>query len=134
MKQIIFVFVFFLFLPFPAMAEIPDSLFTVNEVNSCFTVKSVKKKKNDVYVIYALKNDSIYKIVSYYDGNKGDRKKKLARGMQFQATLVSQFGNIISPCNLMLDFHGVAIGLEYKKRHILDLWFCEELNGPYLTK
>ena len=118
----------------PAIAEIPDSLFTVNKVNSCFTVKSVKKKKNNVYVIYALKNDSIYKIVSYYDGNKGDRKKKLARGMQFQATLISQFGNIISPCNLMLDFHGVAIGLEYKKRHILDLWLCEELNGPYLTK
>ena len=94
MKQIIFVFVFFLFLSFPAMAEIPDSLFTVNKVNSCFTVKSVKKKKNDVYVIYALKNDSIYKIVSYYDGNKGDRKKKLARGMQFQATLESVFGNM----------------------------------------
>ena len=143
MKQIIFVFVFFLFLPFPAMAEIPDSLFTVNKVNSCFTVKSVnscftvknvKKKKNGVYLIYAQRNDSIYKIVSYYDGNKGDRKKKLARGMQFQATLISQFGNIISPCNLMLDFHGVAIGLEYKKRHILDLWLCEELNGPYLKE
>ena len=85
-------------------------------------------------VIYALKNDSIYKIVSHFDGKKGDRKKKLVRGMQFQATLISQFGNIISPCNLMLDFHGVAIGLEYKKRHILDLWLCEELNGPYLTK
>lgn len=134
MKQIIFVFVFFLFLPFPAMAEIPDSLLTVKSVNSCFTVKNVKKKKNGVYLIYAQRNDSIYKIASYFDGKKGDRKKRLVRGMHFQATLESVFGNIISPCNLMLDFHGVAIGLEYKKHHVLDLWLCEELNGPYLKE
>ena len=142
MRKILFVLVFFLFLPFPAMAEIPDSLFTVMtdslftamNVNSNFTVKSVKKKKNNVYVIYALKNDSIYKIVSHFDGKKGDRKKRLVRGMQFQATLESVFGNIISPCNLMLDFHGVAIGLEYKKYHVLDLWLCDKLNGPYLKE
>ena len=120
MRQIIIAFVFFLFLPFSAMAEIPDSLFTVKSVNSCFTVKSVKNKKNGVYVIYALRNDSIYKIVSFFDGKEGERKQKLVRGMQFQATLRSMFGNIISPCNMMLDFHGVAIGLEYKMALLLD--------------
>ncbi|WP_434501786.1 hypothetical protein [Prevotella sp.] len=38
--------------------------------NSSFVVKSVKKQKNGVYVIYAYRNESIFKIVSYYDGKK----------------------------------------------------------------
>ena len=63
MRQIIIAFVFFLFLPFSAMAEIPDSLFTVKSVNSCFTVKSVKNKKNGVYVGYKVASLVSFKVI-----------------------------------------------------------------------
>lgn len=130
MRQIIVLFLFFFCLPFSTMASIPDS---------CFTVKSVRKKKNGVYVIYAHRNDSLFKIVSYFDGKKGDRKKKLVKGKRFQVSIESVFGdlerklNLIPPCNEMMEFRGVAIGKEFEKG-IDDVWFCKELNGPYLTK
>ena len=110
----------------------------VNSSESSFTVKKVKKLKNDVYVIYANRNDSIFKIVSYYD-KKNKRGKKLTKGMRFEVSLQSVFGDfereykIIQPCNLSMEFHGVAVGMELENG-IDDVWFCEELNGPYLTR
>ena len=110
----------------------------VNSSESSFTVKKVKKLKNDVYVIYANRNDSIFKIVSYYD-KKNKRGKKLTKGMRFEVSLQSVFGDfereykIIQPCNLSMEFHGVAVGKELENG-IDDVWFCEELNGPYLTR
>lgn len=111
----------------------------VNSSESSFTVRKVKKLKNDVYVIYANRNDSIFKIVSYYNKKKNKRNKKLTKGMRFEVSLQSVFGDfereykIIQPCNLAMEFHGVAVGKELE-RGIDDIWFCEELNGPYLTK
>ena len=32
-----------------------------------------------------------------------------------------------------MEFHGVAVGKELENG-IDDVWFCEELNGPYLTR
>ena len=39
--------------------------------------------------------------------------------------------NVIPPCNEVLEFHGVTIGRELE-HGINDVWFCKELNGPYL--
>ncbi len=119
-------------------SKIVENKQIVNSSESSFTVKKVKKLKNDVYVIYANRNDSIFKIVSYYD-KKNKRGKKLTKGMRFEVSLQSVFGDfereykIIQPCNLSMEFHGVAVGKELENG-IDDVWFCEELNGPYLTR
>lgn len=103
---------------------------------SSFVVKSVKKMKNGVYVIYANRNDSIFKIVSYYDGKKNNGKR-LVKGSYFNASLQSVFAEyerktkIVPPCNEFTEFHGVAIGKE-PNHGIDDVWFCNELNGPFL--
>lgn len=108
-----------------------------NSSDSCYIVKKVKKLRKDVYVIYANRNDSLFKIVSYYDKKKKNSDRKLKKGMLFQASFQSVFGDferetkMIPPCNLVMEFHGVAIGKE-PERGIDDVWFSEELNGPYL--
>lgn len=105
---------------------------------SSFIVKSVKKHKNGVYVIYAYRNDSIFKIVSYYDGMKHHGGKRLVKGTCFDVSLQSVFAeyerknNILPPCNEFMEFRGVAIGKE-PKHGIDDVWFCKDLNGPFLV-
>lgn len=110
-----------------------------NSSDSFLTVNKVKKQKNGVYVIYANRNDSLFKIVSYYDKKKNKCNKKLTKGMRFQVQMQSVFGDferetkMIPPCNLVMEFRGAAIGKE-PERGIDDVWFSEELNGPYLVK
>lgn len=104
---------------------------------SSFVVKSVKKQKNGGYVIYAHRNDSIFKIVSYYNGKKNNRGRRLVKGTCFNASLQSVFAeyerknNIVPPCNEFIKFRGVAIGKE-PEHGIDDVWFCKELNEPFL--
>lgn len=104
---------------------------------SSFVVKSVKKQKNGVYIIYANRNDSIFKIVSYYDEKKNNRGRRLVKGTCFNASLQSVFAeyerknNIVPPCNEFMEFRGVSIGKE-PEHGIDDVWFCKELNGPFL--
>ncbi|MBR3513021.1 MAG: hypothetical protein IKO12_01190 [Bacteroidaceae bacterium] len=111
----------------------------VNYPSSYYIVNKVKKLKNDVYVIYAHRNDSLFKIVSFYNRHQAYKGKKLKRGMHFFVSIESVFSdferknNLFPPCNAMMDFRGIPIGKE-PKRGIDDVWFCKELNGPYLTQ
>ena len=108
-----------------------------NDMNNSLTVTKVKKMSREVYVIYASRNYSIFKIVSFYNGKRQANARNLKKGDKFQACLFSQFKaieekfNIIPPCNEVIDFHGVTIGKELDKG-IDDVWICKELNGPYL--
>jgi len=58
--------------------------------------------------------------------------------MHFQVNLHSRFRameekfNIIPPCNEVIEFHGITICKE-PERGINDVWFCKELNGPFLN-
>ena len=105
-------------------------------VKNSFMVNKVKKMSREVYVIYASRNDSIFKIVSFYNGERQANAMKLKKGVRFQAHLYSQFKaieekyNIIPPCNEVIDLHGVEIGKELD-HDIDDVWICRELNGPY---
>ena len=108
----------------------------ISNLNNSLTVTKVKKMSREVYVIYASRNDSIFKIVSFYNGKRQANARKLKKGDKFQACLFSQFKaieekfNIIPPCNEVIDFHGVTIGKELDKG-IDDVWICKDLNGPY---
>ncbi len=100
-------------------------------------VTKANKMSRNVYVIYALRNDTTFKIASFYNGIRQANSKKLRKGVHFQANLYSQFRsveeqfNIIPPCDEVIEFHGVTIGKE-PEHGIDDVWFCKELNGPYL--
>ena len=72
---------------------------------SYFIVKKVKKLKHGVYIIYANRNDSIYKIVSYYDGKSGNKENKLIRGMHFLVSIESVFHDFDKKNNIIPPFH-----------------------------
>lgn len=107
-------------------------------LSETYTVIKIKRINNEVYTIYASRNDTVFKIVSYYDGqNNGGRKLK--KRSCFNANLFSQFKiiekqlNMIPPCNEYIEFHGAIIGKE-PEHGIDDIWICKELNGPYLIR
>ena len=54
-------------------------------VKNSFMVNKVKKMSREVYVIYASRNDSIFKIVSFYNGERQANAMKLKKGVRFQA-------------------------------------------------
>ena len=107
--------------------------------NKYYTVIKVKKLSGKVYIVYASRNDTVFKIASYYSGNKRNNERKLGRGDHFYAHLYSQFKsieerfNMISTCNEFIEFHGVTIGKE-PELGVYDVWFCNELNGPYIKQ
>lgn len=109
----------------------------VHPTEDFFTVIKVKKLSREVYAIYAFRNDTTFKIISYYNGERPSSYRKLVKGACFQAHIYSQFNsledklNVIPPCNEVLEFHGVTIEREFE-HGIDDVWFCKELNGPYL--
>lgn len=51
-----------------------------------FTVHKIKKMSSEVYIIYATRNDTVFKIASHYKGQhiKG---KKLKKGSKFTAEI-----------------------------------------------
>lgn len=104
-----------------------------------YVVTKVQKISREVYAIYALRNDTIYKIVSYYNGKRQTNSRKLKKGFCFQANIYSQFKsiedkyNIIPPCNEVIEFHGVTISKE-PEHGIYDVWLCDELNGPFICE
>lgn len=105
---------------------------------SCFIIKKIIKKKHHVYILYAVRNDSIYKIVSYFDKNKCT-DMKIRKGTKINVTFdpmfVTQINGvpIIQPCNLKILFHGVSIGLNPEKG-INEIWFSKEINGKYVNR
>lgn len=101
-----------------------------------FTVNKIKKLSSEVYIIYATRNDTIFKIASHYNGQLS-KGKKLKKGSKFTAEIFSQFVEFEKMINMMPNlgvyilFHGEAIGRE---DNINDVYICDELNGPYLKK
>lgn len=105
--------------------------------DNSYIVTKVKKLSPDVYVIYAIRNDTIFKIASFYNGKKTTNAKKLTKGCRFHTNLYSQYKafeekfNMIPQLGISIDFHKVAISKE-PEHGIYDVWISKELNGPYL--
>ena len=102
-----------------------------------FIVSKVKKKKNNVYIIYAERNDSVFKIFSHFNGKIGRNDIKLKKGSLFKAKLISQFKSVEKKINMMssygisIIYYGVVISKE-SKNNIQDVYSCEELNGRFI--
>ena len=81
------VLIHFVFMMYSCKAQEQRIYHTSDE----FIVRKIKKCKNNVFLIYATRNDTIYKIASHYNGIKNKSDKKLKKGSRFTATLFSQF-------------------------------------------
>lgn len=107
-------------------------------IDLCYTVEKIKKINDSIYIIYASRNDSIFKIASYYDGNSKNCTK-LKKRSKFRAKLFSLLKEIEVKFNMMPNygisfrFYGVPISREPEK-NIDDVYVSNEINGCYLIK
>ena len=99
-----------------------------------FSVEEIKKINDSVFLIYASRNDTIFKIASYYDGNSINNCTKLKKKSKFRAKLLSQFKeaekkfNMFPNYSISFIFHGITICREPEK-NIDDVYLCDTLNG-----
>lgn len=104
------------------------------------TVKKIKKEINNVYIMYAERNDSMFKIASRYSGTPYDKTKKLKRGSRFKAKLISndevieQIVKIRVMPNLGVNpvYYGVDILRYEPRRRVYDVYYSDDLDGIYL--
>ena len=108
----------------------------VSPYDKSYTVKRIKKKKNDVYIIYVTRNDTCFKICSHYDKRipvtgrkmkKGDRLDIQTNSLVRTIYIDQKAYDVIPPCNLHIDYYGVDIPLE----GAYDILACDGLNGLY---
>ena len=112
------------------------------EKDKQYKVKSVSKKKNNVVVVYAERNDSVFKIVSLYSGKKYvDKSKRLKKGKLFSANLVSRRSTIEEAFNIKMlpslevtyfVFNDVPIRIVELKKNVTDIYFSDDIDGMYL--
>ncbi len=111
----------------------------IPSIEHYFVVSKIKKQKNNVYIIYAQRHDSIFKIFSHFDGIIKNNDIKLVKGSHFRAYLNSQFKateekfNMMPQYEISILFHGVTISKEPENK-INDIFSCEELNGKYISQ
>ena len=104
-----------------------------------FSVEEIKKVNDSVFLIYASRNDTIFKIASYYDGNSINNCTKLKKKSKFRAKLLSQFKeaekkfNMFPNYSISFIFHGITICREPEK-NIDDVYLCDTLNGCFLIE
>ena len=104
-----------------------------------FSVEEIKKVNDSIFLIYASRNDTIFKIASYYDGNSINNCTKLKKKSKFRAKLLSQFKeaenkfNMFPNYSISFIFHGITICREPEK-NIDDVYLCDTLNGCFLIE
>jgi hypothetical protein len=86
---------------------------------------------NEVYIIYAIRNDSIFKIVSEKE-NGGC--KKIKKGHTYDLECQSLITGVSGKLHIAgVKFNGTLIKLEGGKV-VWDLFYCENLKGLCLVK
>nr|WP_295163256.1 hypothetical protein [uncultured Methanobrevibacter sp.] len=103
------------------------------------------KKKNNVFIIYAERRDTVFKICSHYDEELPHKKcKKIKKGDKFHSVLLSQFREIETKWGIMpnlgvgIVYFGVYVTRrdnkwddKYFKGKIGDVHISYDLNGLY---
>ena len=102
-----------------------------------YKVKKIVKKKNNVFFIYAEKNDSIYKIYTHYNGFREPNSVELKRGSVFNLPLKSFNQRMIDEMGMAswaditgTIYYDVPVAKEEDKG-IDDIYECESINGIY---
>lgn len=102
-----------------------------------YTVKKIVKKENNVFFIYAEKNDSIYKIYTHYNGFREPNSVELKRGSVFNLPLKSFNQRMIDEMG-MASWADITSTIYYdvpvckeEDKDIDDIYECESINGIY---
>ena len=102
-----------------------------------YKVKKIVKKENNVFFIYAEKNDSIYKIYTHYNGFREPNSVELKRGSVFNLPLKSFNQRMIDDMEMAswaditgTIYYDVPVAKEEDKG-IDDIYECESINGIY---
>ena len=102
-----------------------------------YKVKKIVKKENNVFFIYAEKNNSIYKIYTHYNGFREPNSVELKRGSVFNLPLKSFNQRMIDEMGMAswVDITGtiyydVPVCKEEDKG-IDDIYECGSINGIY---
>ena len=102
-----------------------------------YKVKKIVKKENNVFFIYAEKNDCIYKIYTHYNGFREPNSVELKRGSVFNLPLKSFNQRMIDEMGMAswVDITGtiyydVPVCKEEDKG-IDDIYECGSINGIY---
>ena len=102
-----------------------------------YKVKKIVKKKNNVFFIYAEKNDSIYKIYTHYNGFREPNSVELKRGSVFNLPLKSFNQRMIDDMEMAswaditgTIYYDVPVCKEEDKG-IDDIYECGSINGIY---
>lgn len=113
-----------------------------HEEDQQYKVLSVSKKKNNVVVVYAERNDSVFKIVSLYSGKKYvDKSRRLKKGKLFSVNLISRRNTLEEAFNVKMlpslevtyfMFNDVPIRIVELKRNVTDIYFSDDIDGMYI--
>lgn len=102
-----------------------------------YKVKKIVKKKNNVFFIYAEKNDSIYKIYTHYNGFREPNSVELKRGSVFNLPLKSFNQRMIDEMG-MASWADITSTIYYdvpvckeEDKGIDDIYECGSINGIY---
>ena len=100
-----------------------------------YKVKKIVKKENNVFFIYAEKNDSIYKIYTHYNGFREPNSVELKRGSVFNLPLKSFNQRMIDEMGMAswaditsTIYYDVPVWKEEDKG-IDDIYECGSING-----
>ena len=102
-----------------------------------YKVKKIVKKENNVFFIYAEKNDSIYKIYTHYNGFREPNSVELKRGSVFNLPLKSFNQRMIDEMG-MASWADITSTIYYdvpvckeEDKDIDDIYEFESINGIY---
>ena len=102
-----------------------------------YKVKKIVKKENNVFFIYAEKNNSIYKIYTHYNGFREPNSVELKRGSVFNLPLKSFNQRMIDEMG-MASWADITSTIYYdvpvckeEDKDIDDIYECESINGIY---
>ena len=102
-----------------------------------YKVKKIVKKENNVFFIYAEKNDSIYKIYTHYNGFREPNSVELKCGSVFNLPLKSFNQRMIDEMG-MASWADITSTIYYdvpvckeEDKDIDDIYECESINGIY---
>lgn len=108
-----------------------------------YKIKTIKKEKK-FYIIYAYRNDKIYKIVSIKDTISCPKNQKIYEGKEYKLILESYFARYDKNGMKLpfpgetgaggLSFFGKTVDIEEADNYIWDLFRATNLRGLCIVK
>ena len=104
--------------------------------NNSYAVRKIKRKSNNVYILFLERNDSTFVVASHYDKNKKNGTIKIKKNSLVNISLHSIFPDSLLGMKLMRqdniadNFYGHWISRDMY--HTDDVYYSNDLNGLYL--